>query len=92
MKAKLAKTKVSGAEMKVTGSGPTNSNFVASKSNKEPTRGKDFLTGNKPKPKPTTFRKPIKQAKEDSEEELDDIAAANAKMMQAAQKFSGDVG
>ena len=60
--------------MKVTGAGPTNSNFVGSKSSKEPTRGKDFLTGNKPKPKLTTFRKPIKQVKEDSEEELDDIA------------------
>ena len=92
MKAKLAKTKVTGAEMKVTGSGPTNSNFIAPKSNKEPTRGKDFLGGNKPKAKPTSFRKPISKPKEDSDNELDDIAAANAKMMQAAQKFSVDTG
>ena len=52
MKAKLAKTKVTGADMTVKGSGPTNSNFIAPKSNKEPTRGKDFMGGNKPKAKP----------------------------------------
>ena len=72
-------------------SGPTNSNFVGTKSKKEPTRGKDFMNGAKPKPKPASFRKPSAQKKEDSDNELDDIAAANAKMMQAAQKFSGDV-
>ena len=48
------------------------------------------MNGAKPKPKPASFRKPSAQKKEDSDNELDDIAAANAKMMQAAQKFSGD--
>ena len=92
MKAKLAKTKVSGAATTgASASGPATKNFSAPKSNKEPTRGKDFLAGNKPKAKPAGYRKAAVAAKEASDPEEDDIAAANAKMMEAAQKFAGEL-
>ena len=81
MKAKLAKTKVSGsAKTGASASGPTAKNFTAPKTDKEPTRGKDFLTNINRKAKPAQAKA---APKEDSDDEMDDIAAANAAMMAA---------
>ena len=84
MKAKLAKTKVSSAATTgASASGQNSKNFTAPKGNKEPTRGKDFLTNINRKVKPGQK----KAVKEESDSEEDDFATANAKMMEAAKKF-----